>query len=332
MLKNWFYFCIMFKRGIKDREMVIQNYQQLVEKIAKSSGLSVEEVDRKVEAKCAKLSGLISKEGSAQIVASELGISFDKERLKVSEIATGMRRINIIGKIIKLNPIREFKTKNNIPGKVLSMNVADDSGNIRVVLWDTNHIALFESEKIREGDVVDISNATIRNDELHLSGFSDIKLSSEIIDNVNTQKRVIEKKINELKSGDSVMLRAVVVQMFEPKFFEVCPECGKKVNDGECAVHGKVIPVKRHLLSVVLDDGSGNMRAVLFSEQIMGLGINEDDLTSEELFTKKKESILGEEAFFVCNVRNNNLFNTTELIINEINQIDIDSLISSLKS
>jgi hypothetical protein len=128
------------------------------------------------------------------------------------------------------------------------------------------------------------------------------------------------------------MLRAVVVQMFEPKFFEVCPECGKKVNDGECAVHGKVIPVKRHLLSVVLDDGSGNMRAVLFSEQIMGLGINEDDLTSEELFTKKKESILGEEAFFVCNVRNNNLFNTTELIINEINQIDIDSLISSLKS
>jgi len=311
--------------------MVLQNYQKLIEKIARASGLTTEEVDRKVEAKCAKLSGLISKEGSAQIVASELGISFDKEKLKVSEVVTGMKKVNLVGKVIRLNPVREFKTKNNNPGKVLSMIIADDTGNIRTVLWDTNHIALFESGKVKEGDFIEISNASIRNDELHLSGFSDIKLSNEIINDIKTQVKIAEKKINDLKAGDNAMLRAVVVQMFEPKFFEVCPECSKKVIDGECAVHGKVISLKRALISIVLDDGSGNIRGVLFNEQMNLLGINETDLTSEELFSKKKEEIIGEEAFFSCSARNNNLFNTTELVINNVDKIDIDNLINSLK-
>lgn len=59
---------------------MLQNYSQLVERIARSSGLSVEDIERRIEAKRAKLSGLISKEGAAQVVASELGISFDKEK------------------------------------------------------------------------------------------------------------------------------------------------------------------------------------------------------------------------------------------------------------
>src|SRR3990167_3575900 len=106
---------------------MLPNYQQLIEKIARASGLSVEEIDRKVEAKCAKLSGLISKEGSAQIVASELGISFDKEKMKVSELLTGMKKVNLIGKVISEPIIRSF-SKNGRDGKVLSMSVADDSG------------------------------------------------------------------------------------------------------------------------------------------------------------------------------------------------------------
>ncbi len=311
--------------------MVLQNYQKLIEKIARASGLSNEEVDRKVEAKCAKLSGLISKEGSAQIVASELGISFDKEKLKIAEIVSGMKKVNVVGKAIRLSSVREFKTKNNNPGKVLSMTLADDTGNIRTVFWDVNHIALFEAGKIKEGDVVDISNASVRNDELHLSGFSDVKLSNETMNDVVTQKNVVEKKISDLKVGDNAMLRAVIVQMFEPKFFEVCPECSKKVIDGECAVHGKVVPLKRALISIVLDDGTENIRGVLFNEQMSYVGISEEDLTTEGMFVKKKEEIIGEEAFFSCNVRNNNLFNTKELTINNVDKIDIDNLINSLK-
>jgi len=311
---------------------MLPNYEQLVEKIAKAANLSVEEVKQKVEVKCAKLSGLISKEGSAQIVASELGISFEQEKFKINELLNGMRKVNVIGKVIQLFPVREFTTKTGNQGKVLNIILADDSGNIRTVLWDTNHIDLFEKGNIKQGDVVEISNAGIRNEnELHLGNLSDIKISNEKLENVKTERNVAEKSIFDLKAGESAKIRGFVVQIFEPRFFEVCPECGKKAVENKCEQHGIVNPQKKALISVVLDDGSDSMRAVMFSEQIKQFGINDEDLESSESFAKKKTELMGKEAYFNCSVRNNQLFNNTELIINGIQEIDLDSLIEDLK-
>ena len=98
----------------------MDNYSQLVERISKASGLSTEEIERKVEAKRAKLSGLVSKEGAAQIVAAELGINFEKERMKISELVQGMRRANILGKVIEISPVRSY-TKGEREGKVCNL-------------------------------------------------------------------------------------------------------------------------------------------------------------------------------------------------------------------
>ena len=76
--------------------MIPGSYGQILEMISRNSGLSVEDIERKIEAKRAKLSGLISKEGAAQIVASELGINFEKEKMKISELLSGMKKINIM--------------------------------------------------------------------------------------------------------------------------------------------------------------------------------------------------------------------------------------------
>ena len=64
---------------------MIQNYTQLVDRISKASGKNAEEINRLVEAKRAKLSGLISRERAAQIVAAELAISYDKEKMKINQ-------------------------------------------------------------------------------------------------------------------------------------------------------------------------------------------------------------------------------------------------------
>ncbi|MFA5020314.1 MAG: hypothetical protein WC533_04405 [Candidatus Pacearchaeota archaeon] len=309
---------------------MLPNYEQLVDKIARASGLTTEEVIRKVEAKCAKLSGLISKEGSAQIVASELGISFEKEKVKISELYSGMKKANLIGKIIQLNSPKDFVSKSGNTGKVLSMTIADDTGNIRTVLWDTNHIALFETNRLSLGDVVEISNASVRNDELHLGGFSDIKISRELVENVQTERKIPKKNISELKPGESVKIRGFIVQIFEPRFFEVCPECKKKVVDGNCHEHGSVIPEKRALVGIVLDDGSGSIRGVVFGEQIKEIGFSDEEINSPDIFMNKKLELIGKEAYFCANVRNNNLFNTTELMINKVEEIDLDKLIEVL--
>ena len=91
--------------------MISQNFNKLVERISRETGLDIQEINRRVDAKRAKLSDLISKEGAAQVVAVELGINFDKPEVKINEILTGMRKITVKGKVIKQFPIRTFKTK-----------------------------------------------------------------------------------------------------------------------------------------------------------------------------------------------------------------------------
>jgi len=63
------------------------------------------------------LAGLISQEGAAQIVAAELGINFDNEKLKINELLPGMRKVNVVGKVINLFPVRTFTTKKGGRGK-----------------------------------------------------------------------------------------------------------------------------------------------------------------------------------------------------------------------
>ncbi len=308
----------------------MENYDKLVERISKAANLPLEEIERKVEAKKAKLSGLISKEGAAQIVAAEMGINLDMERLKISEIFHGMKRANVVGKVIDISPIREYN-KNGREGKVANLKIADDSGNAKVVLWDTNHISLVEQGKILKGSVIEVTNANVRNGELHVGSFSDIKFSSEVIENIVTEKVFDLAKIKDLKVGQSAKIRAMIVQAFEPRYFEVCPECKKRAFEGECKVHGKITPLKRALLSIVLDDGSATIRSVLFGEGINKLGFTDEEIFSLEKFAEKKGYLVGEERVFYGNAKNNVLYNTTEFNIENLEGVDLDALIKELE-
>jgi len=309
----------------------MDNYNKLIEMISENSEVSIEELERKVAAKQAKLSGLISKEGAAQVIAAELGINFEKEIIKISHILPGMKKINIIGKIINLFPIREYN-KNGKQGRVLNFTLADETSNVRCVLWDENHIDLFAKNQIKGGDVVEISNAGTRNGELHLNSFSEIKLNDKNINNVITEKPVLKKTIESFNPNEGICTRAFIVQFFEPRFFEICPECRKKVNElKECQNHGKIVPEKRALLNFVIDDGTDSIRAVIFSdniEKIMPLDI----LENSELFSNKKNELLGKELFIQGDVRKNQLYGNKELIVSEIKDIDLDKLIEELEN
>ncbi|MEI6849781.1 MAG: hypothetical protein WCK29_01965 [archaeon] len=308
----------------------MDNYSQLVDRISLAAKLPREDIERKVEAKRAKLSGLVSKEGAAQIVAAELGINFDKERMKISELVQGMKKANVIGKILEVISIRSYN-KNGREGKVANLMLADESNNIKTVFWDTNHIALLEQNKIKAGDVIEVSNAQVRNGELHLSSFSDIRLSKETIGNVVEKKQFMLTKIDKMQSGQSVRVRAVVVQVFEPRLFEVCPECGKRVIEEECKIHGKIVPKKRALLNVVLDDGTDSIRSVLFGDNIYQLGLSEEEVFNIEKFMEKKNSILGEEKFFIGNVKTNSLYNTMEFNVEKVEEVNVSELMTELE-
>ncbi|MDO8528862.1 MAG: DUF2240 family protein [Nanoarchaeota archaeon] len=307
------------------------NYERILRKISESAGVLKEEIERKIEAKRAKLSGLISKEGAAQIVAAELGVSFDNEKLKINELLPGMRKVSLVGKIINIFPVREFE-KNGKKGKVANMVIADETSNIKIVLWDTNHIGLIETGKISLGGVIEISNASMRENEIHLGSFSEFRLSNTIIEDVKTEIMLKEKNIFDFKNLDNTKTRAFIVQLFEPRFFHVCPECKKKATlEGEsfiCATHGKVAADKRALMNFVVDDGTGTIRAVVFHENLKKMGV--ENFEQEELI-KQRERLLGKEMLFSGNIRNNKVFNTPEFIVDSVEEINLDNLIERLE-
>lgn len=309
----------------------MDNYLQLLERIAQAANLPREEVERKVEAKRAKLSGLVSKEGAAQIVAAELGIHFDKERMKIAQLVQGMKRANVVGKILEVMPVRSY-SKNGKDGKVANLVIADDSGSTRAVLWDTNHIALVERGELQAGMTIEISNASVRNGEVHLSSFGDIKQSKEVLASVASVSTFSAGKLSDAKPGQSCKTRAFILQVFDPRYFEVCPECSKRVLEGECKVHGAVKGQRRALLNIILDDGSATMRSVLFGDQILSLGLDADTINSLEKFSEQKDALLGEEKVFSGTIRNNTLYNTTEFTINGVEDVLVEELLKQFES
>jgi hypothetical protein len=120
--------------------------------------------------------------------------------------------------------------------------------------------------------------------------------------------------------------------MFGPTFFSVCPSCGKKVNGetSSCEQHGVVTPKQNAILTLILDDGTESVRALLFGDQIKTL-INQDSIPPTEAFMPYREDLLGREILVEGNVRKNKLSENTEIFVNVVGELNIDTLIAQLE-
>jgi ssDNA-binding replication factor A large subunit len=243
-----------------------------------------------------------------------------------------MRKVNVVGKIINLFPVREY-SKNGREGKVANFVIADDTGSTRVVLWDVNHIALIENGTIKEGDVVEIRNGATRDMEIHLSGFSELKKSEKVMEDVKSGPVTADVSLAEAKQGQSVRVRGTVVQIFQPRFYKVCSDCNRKASqEGEvfkCRDHGVVTPGDRAILNFVLDDGTETMRVVMFSDQIK-LVVPEEDLHDEAKAVAFRDDFIGTEIYLSGNVKKNQMFENLEIVASNVEKVDVEALIVEL--
>lgn len=318
-------------------------YKKLVEKIALSANLSIEDVERRIAAKRARLSGLISPEGAAQVLAAELNIKLEQQNFKISELSIGKRKVNILGKVIQIYPIRKFK-KNDKEYELSTMIIADETDAIKVILWDTKHIEKIKANEIKENDVVEVINGDVRgtlNRELHLGSYSEISKSNEIIENPvikEIKNKEIISNLADLKQNSFITVRATIVQIYQPAFFNVCSQCGMKVTfeheKAVCPKHESVIPKERAILNFVVDDGTENIRAIAFGEVINEMyGITENDLEmlkDSGFNISKKSEILGKEYLLSGKVRFNALFDRNELVINRIRETNPEEIIEEM--
>ncbi|HLC71757.1 MAG TPA: OB-fold nucleic acid binding domain-containing protein [Candidatus Nanoarchaeia archaeon] len=296
-------------------------------KLAQSGKITAAELDQRMKDKINDLSGLISEEGAAHIIANELGVElFNTEtaQLKIKEIYAGMRNVATVGKVVRKFEMREF-SKGDKTGKVCSLVLGDETGTIRVVFWNEQ---VEHTQKINEGDVLQIKEAYVRenneNKEIHIGERSQISINpADVVVNTVRQKNSFERKtIAELQDGqEGVELIGTIVQVFDPRFFSVCSQCAKKVQEAEsghnCVDHGTVQPTISYVLNATLDDGSSTIRGVFWKNQANHLiGKSEADMAAYRenmaAFEHVKTDLLGEQVKVMGRVKRNQYFDRLE--------------------
>ena len=126
---------------------------EIKDKLMKSGKITPVDLESRIKKKINDLSGLISEEGAAHIIANELGVelfSSGQEKLKVKNIYAGMRSISTVGKVMRKFEVREF-AKEKASGRVASLIIGDESGTIRVVFWN-DQVKVWE--QIKENDII----------------------------------------------------------------------------------------------------------------------------------------------------------------------------------
>ena len=315
--------------------MIGLNYEQIIEKIKKEKGLEESGIKERIDEKLKQLGDLVSLEGAAHIVCHELGVKVyeDARRvLKINEVVAGITSVDIIGKVVNVYGVREFN-KNNRQGKVGSLLIGDESGVMRVAIWDNNLIQHIESGALREGRIIEVKNGYVKENnglrELHLG--SRASIAFDAAENIEVKQKSVQqrelKKIGELNPGENVAVNGYVVQVFEPRFYDACGGCYKKVRSENgklvCEEHGETVARKIPILNFYLDDGSGNIRVVAFRENVNKIlpGLNNEN------FEGLRDGLMGKLMMLSGKVVRNEMFDRDELIVNDSEDVDADKLV-----
>jgi len=323
------------------------SYEDIVSKIITEKGLSKEEIDTKVDEKIRQLSDLVSREGAAHIIANQLGVKVfedvSRKELKVNEVIPGLSSVNLNAKVINNFGVRNFDTGSR-KGRVTNLVIGDETGIIRLVIWDEKLIDLIENE-LSIGDIIKVKGAYVRENsgmgELHLGSKAELEINPDGVEIGNIKETRLgtsfrRKKISDLSEGENAELFGVIVQVFEPRFYEACPECNKKISDGKCVEHGIVVSKEVPILNVFFDDGSGNLRAVFFRDLVSELfEVGDDQLldvkNDVDLFEELKDKILGRHLLLSGRAIKNQMFDRIEFRVRSIKMPEPEQIIKELE-
>lgn len=207
-----------------------------------SDHLSAEEFETRVDEKVALMGGLCDKRTAAMLVAREFGVV----ELKINQIKPETGKVIFLGKVLSISDIHEFNRNDGSQGRVVNLSLGDDTGSIRVVLWD-DATKLVSDEHIKVGLTLKVAGFT-------RDGYfgTEITVDHGGIEEVNTDidTRISPHKISEIQPdvGD-VNLVARVLDSGDVREFQR--------KDGSLGL----------VRSVILGDQTGKIRLTLWNEK-----------------------------------------------------------------
>jgi len=316
-------------------------FDEAVSKITEEAGISAEEVQQQVDEKLKQLSGLISKDGAIHIIANELGVQLQPKQqggqeVKIKDLKLDSRNVIVTGRVVQKWDIKEFD-KNGRQGKVASLLLGDETGVTRLVFWN-DQVDVFE--ELKQDDILRVKNPFVKPSykqdrlELQLNQQSGIEVNPQGVTvakpefTPKEQPERIQKYIKDLEGGEeNVELVATIVQVYDPRFYDACPECRKKLVDGLCPNHGEVQAEPNFSASLFLDDGTGNIRTNFWKQQCLVLtGKSEADFLKyrddPQAFEAVKTELLGEIIKVVGSARKNQQYDsldfTAQLVFKDV--------------
>ncbi len=220
--------------------------ESILEKIIEKTGKPKSEIEALIEEKKKKFEGLLNDSGAAIMVARELEIGLEEKKdSQIKALEDGMKSVNIKAKIVHAFPPKEFE-KNNKKGILQNILVSDESGEIRLTLWN-EHAKAFQEQQISRGDEISLSNCFVSsfNEKKQLSlGYGGSMTLAK------RKEKELPQKLSELLAGqNSVDVEGTLDRVFEEKTFNSNGKEGK-------------------LLAFTLKDDSMTMRAVAWNDAI----------------------------------------------------------------
>jgi len=216
--------------------------------------ISEDEFEGRIEEKVTLMAGLCDRRTAAMLVARELGAS--EILIKIGKIKPETGTVIFTGKVLSLSEVREFARSDGSTGRVANMALGDETGTIRVALWDET------TDLIKSGDIKVDQCLKIRG--LAKEGYTgtEVSLSKsgglEEVD-LDIKPRVEPFKISEIQRDmGEVNLVAVVLDPGEAREFVR--------KDGS----------KGLVRTVLLGDETGKTRLSLWNDQAkMALAVGE---------------------------------------------------------
>jgi replication factor A1 len=316
--------------------------EEVVEKIVDETEMDEEGVQEKIEEKMEEFSGLVSEEGASHLVAKEHGVQIsaeENEDLKIDNIVPDMRKVHVKAKVLNISNVNTFERDDDEEdGKVQNLVLGDETGTIRVTLWDEQtEIA----DKITEDDGLEIAGAYTVEDnqgeaELRLGDDVQVKMldDDEVpeVDDSNSMstKEVSVQGVNQ--EGNSYRVKGMLMKVYTSNpFYRVHPETGDTVrenDDGEYVTDdGEEVedPEGRLAVSGVIDDGTETIRTVFFGDQAREV-LEVDEKTEKEMDTEAVEEAAveaqGKELVVEGRTRFNDYFDRLEILCNSLEEVE----------
>ncbi|MEM2341813.1 MAG: OB-fold nucleic acid binding domain-containing protein [Candidatus Bathyarchaeia archaeon] len=219
--------------------------------------LTREEVLKMIKDREESSGGFLTRESAALSLAADLGVTikkFFKGELHIKDLVSGLNDVTVCGRVINVSPLRKFFRHDGSEGFKRSMDIADETGVIRVILWDEK-AAFLNAENLIDR-VIRVSHASVRRKtggklELNTGLRSRIEIDPEDLRSKDFPPIInFTKRICDLSSKEK---EATVIGLIE----QIHPVTTFRRQDGS---EGKVRRIE-------LSDSTGKVTLVLWDEK-----------------------------------------------------------------